>query len=371
MIKRVLSLVLLCLVLVAGLLYSQRPAVALRVSGFVESDEIRVGSRVGGRVLKVMVDEGDEVKKDRQLVELEPFQLHEQRAQAAALLAQAQADLDRQLDGYQREEIEQSKARLDQLDAARDRLADGEEDIAAAEANLQLAAAQHELAKLKYSRTETLFGKNSAAQSDLDQVTSELRVATATVRVREQELQKLKRTRPSDIKEAQAKVEEARQEWLLRDRGYRKEEKTRAKAAVEAARAALEAFDRQLDELTIRAPADGVIEAVDLRPGDLVGANTPTISMIERGRLWVRAYVPENHLDVRLEQPVAVSVDSFGDRRFKARIIFVARQAEFTPGNVQTPEERSKQVFRIKVLLEEGLDVLRPGMTADVWFDVK
>lgn len=371
MIKRIVPLVLLCLVLVAGLLYSQHRSGPLKVSGFIEGDEIRIGSRVGGRVLKIMAEEGQEVRKGESLAELEPFQLKEQQTQAAGVLAQAQADYERLTDGYQREEIEQSKARLDQLTAARDRLADGEEDIAAAEANLQLSDAQLELATLKHNRTEALFAKNSASQADMDQMTSELRVARATVQVRKEELAKLKRARPSDIKEADAKVEEARQEWLLRDRGYRKEDKARAKAAVEAAQAALDAFDRQIEELTIRAPADGAIEAVDLRPGDLVGANTAAISMIEQGRLWVRAYVPENHLDVRIDQRVVVTVDSFGDRRFKARIIFVSRQAEFTPGNVQTPEERSKQVFRIKVLLEEGLDILRPGMTADVWFNDK
>jgi len=74
---------------------------------------------------------------------------------------------------------------------------------------------------------------------------------------------------------------------------------------------------------------------------------------------------------VQIDEPVRVTVDSLPKKRFKARIIYVSRQAEFTPGNVQTPEERSKQVFRIKALLVEGLDVLRPGMTADVWFDEK
>ncbi|MGE5193300.1 MAG: HlyD family secretion protein [Deltaproteobacteria bacterium] len=371
MIKRILPLLLLCAALIAGLLYSQRRTGPLKVSGFIESDEIRVGSRVGGRVQKILVQEGDEVHKGQPLVELEPFNLQEQRSQAAGVLAQAQADYERLQAGYQREEIEQSKARLDQLIAARDRLAEGEEDIAAAEANLQLAQAQFELSQLTYSRTEALFAKKNASQSDMDQAASELRVARASVRVREEELAKLTRTRPIDIREAEAKREEARQEWLLRDHGYRKEEKARAKAAVEAAQAALEAIDRQLEELTVRAPAEGVIDAVDLRPGDLVGANAAAITMIEKGRMWVRAYVPENHLDIGTDQQVAVTVDSLPKARFKARVIFVSRQAEFTPGNVQTPEERSKQVFRIKVLLEEGLDVLRAGMTADVWFDVK
>jgi multidrug resistance efflux pump len=371
MIKRVALIVVVCLVLTAGLVYSQRRSGPLRVSGFVESDEIRIGSRVGGRVKAVHVEEGDRAHQGHSLVELEPFQLFEQLAQARAQLAQAKADALRLENGYLPEEIEQSKARLDQFIAARDRLADREEDIATAQANLELAQAQLQLAKLKYDRTEALFAKNSASQQDMDQFSSELRVARATERVRQEELAKLKRSRPSDIKEAEARVEEARQEWVLRKNGYRQEDRARAKAAVDAAGAALAAIETQVEELTIRAPVDGSIEAVDLRPGDLVGSNTAAVSMIEKGRLWIRSYVPESHLNITVGSQVKISTDSFPGKTFKGHVTFVSRQAEFTPGNVQTPEERSKQVFRIKVLLDEGHDVLRPGMVGDVTFPTK
>src|SRR5579864_287145 len=156
MLKRIVPLLVLCLAFALALFYSQHRSGPLRVSGFVETDEIRIGSRVGGRVKSVLVEEGDDVKPGQSLVELEPFQLIEQQAQLRAQLAEAQADFDRLTAGYQPEEIEQSQARLDQLSAARDRLADGEEDIAAAQASLDLAEAQLELAKLRYNRTEAL-----------------------------------------------------------------------------------------------------------------------------------------------------------------------------------------------------------------------
>lgn len=367
MVKRLALIVAVILVLLAGLLWSQRAAPLVKVSGFVESDEIRIGSRVGGRVAKILVEEGDAVRKGQALVELEPFQLYEQQAQARGTLAEAQADFDRLTAGFRAEEIAQAKAREEQLAAARDQLGNREEDIAAAKANLDLAQSQLELAQLKYDRTEKLFGKNSASQNDMDQATTELRVARATVNVRQEELAKIERTRPPELKEAEARLDEARQEALLRERGYRDEDKKKAEAAVQAAKASLAAIERQIEELTIRAPADGSIEAVDLRPGDLVGAGTPAISIIEAGRLWVRAYVPENHLDVPIGSELFVTVDSFPDRRFKGRVTFVSRRAEFTPNNIQTVEDRSKQQFRIKVLLEEGLDVLRAGMLGDVW----
>jgi multidrug resistance efflux pump len=110
-----------------------------------------------------------------------------------------------------------------------------------------------------------------------------------------------------------------------------------------------------------------VVDAIDLRPGDLVAPNAPAAALLDKSTLWVRAYVPEAHLGhVSIDQRVSVSVDSFAGRSFAAHLTFIAQEAEFTPRNVQTPEERSKQVFRIKVTIDEGLDVLRPGMAADV-----
>jgi HlyD family secretion protein len=369
MVKRIVALVLLVVALVAGLLYRQRQTGPLKVSGFVESDEIRIGSRVGGRVARVLVEEGAAVRAHDPLVELEPFQFLELRAQAKAQLAQSEAEFDRMTAGYRDEEKGQARALEAQLAAARDQLADGEEEIAAAQASLDLAQAQLDLARIKFDRVEGLAAKSNASQSDIDQATAELRVARATVRVREEELNRVKRVRPKELEEAEARREQAHQAWLLQDRGFRSEDKRRAEAAVSAARAALDAIDRQIEELTIRAPTAGTIEAIELRPGDLVGANAPALSMIDSDRLWVRAYVPENRLNLAIDREVRVEVDSFPGRAFRGRVIYISRQAEFTPGNVQTPEERSKQVFRIKVLLESGGDVLRPGMAADVLLD--
>jgi len=246
------------------------------------------------------------------------------------------------------------------------------EDISAARSQLELAEAQLSLAKLKHRRTEELFAKKTSTEQDLDQANTELRVATATAESQREALVKLENgTRPEELAEARAQLEEVRQIWLMRQNGSRAEEIVESVAAVDSAAAAKEAIQRQIDELTIKSPVDGSVEAIDLRPGDLVGANAPVISVMDLAQLWVRAYVPENRLTLQVGDPVEVTVDSFPGERFKARITFVSRQAEFTPGNVQTPEERSKQVFRIKVTLDSGRDRLRPGMAADVWLAEK
>lgn len=151
--------------------------------------------------------------------------------------------------------------------------------------------------------------------------------------------------------------------------GYRKEEVAAARAKLAAAKAEAAAIEAQMAELVVVAPVDCAVEAIDLRPGDIVPANAPAVSLLEASKLWVRAYVPEGRLGaVRLGSKVPVRLDSFPGRTFTGTVSFVAGEGEFTPRNVQTPEERSKQVFRIKLTLEESAAAsgVRVGMMGDV-----
>jgi HlyD family secretion protein len=367
--KRVVVVTVLAVVLGGLLAYSQWVQEPLKVSGFLESDEVRLGSRVGGRVAQVLVEEGDQVRRGDVLIELEPFDLRDKLAQAQSERSARQADYDLLVAGFREEEQGQARARLEQASAHAEKLENGPrpQEIAAAQARLRLANAQLELAQMQHGRSKTLLEKNAITRDEFDQVETELRVAQETAQVRQEELNELlEGTRREDKAQAQALVDEARQALLLRQHGSRQEEIAAAKAALDAAAAAVKVIEEQLAELTIRAPTDGAIEAIELQPGDLVPANAPVISMIDRNRLWVRAYVPENRLALNVGDELSVSVDSFPGERFVGHVSFIARRAEFTPSNVQTPEERSKQVFRIKVMLDQGLDRLRPGMAADV-----
>ncbi len=366
---RILGFLVVAALLVGLLLLSQQQSGPLVVSGFIEADEIRVGSRVGGRVQKVLVSEGDQVPSGETLVELEPFDLNERLAEAQQRFVQAGAVHDRLAAGFRPEEIAQALARQKQIQAELNKLSNGPraQEIAASEASLRLAEAELSLAAKVHQRTETLFGQQSIDKNKLDETATALHVAQASVDAQSQKLALLQEgSRKEDIAKAAARLEEASQEVALRQKGYRVEEVREAKAKLDSADAAVEAVKRQLEELRITAPSDCVVEAIELQPGDLLSPSMPAVSLVNAQKLWVRAYVPENHLGLVTGQSVRVRVDSFPDRAFAGEIVFVARQAEFTPANVQTPEERSKQVFRIKVRLTDGLDVLRPGMAADV-----
>jgi multidrug resistance efflux pump len=124
-------------------------------------------------------------------------------------------------------------------------------------------------------------------------------------------------------------------------------------------------IDVMLDELTIRAPRTARVEALDLRPGDILAPNAPAAKLLEPGELYVRIYVPETQIGhVRPGLQVPITVDSFPGRTFSGRVESVASQGEFTPRNLQTADERADQVFATRVRIEDGADVLRAGMAA-------
>jgi len=317
----------------------------------------------------VRVEEGSQVCKGDLLVELEPFDLLEERARLEAELVGSRAEYEKLVSGNRPEEIAQAKARREQIDSRLAKLLHGPrpQELETARAQLGLAQAELELAEIENQRAVKLFQDNVDSREVLDRTANELKTAQAAVRVRREELGLLEEgTRQEDIQEAKAQLDEADQALKLKQLGFRKEDIAYSRAVMTAAEAKLRAIEKQIEELAIRAPVKGTVEAVELQPGDLVATNAPVLSIMDHSRLWVRAYVPENRLDVQLGQKVPVFVDSFPGEEFSGRLIFIAREAEFTPVNVQTQEERSKQVFRIKVLLEEGKERLRPGMAADI-----
>src|SRR5437016_8920406 len=141
------------------------------------------------------------------------------------------------------------------------------------------------------------------------------------------------------------------------------------KMRVAQARAQLADMDAQLAEMQVIAPADSILEVLSVKVGDVLPANREAATLLLTGHLWVRVYVPESWLGlIKLGEPVRVRVDSFPGKDFEGTVEQVSRQAEFTPRNVQTVEDRIRQVFGVKVRLPNTDDRLRAGMSADVYF---
>lgn len=291
MAKRVLAVLVFVAVLAGLIAYSQMRPVSQHVSGFIEADEIRLGSRVGGRVQEVLVEEGQNVKAGELLVKLEPFDLTEQLKEADATLAARNAELQRLEAGYRPEEVGQAKARYDQLQAHLEKLIAGarKQEIDATRARLQVADAEFRFASENFNRIQGLVNSNAFTQEDLDRATEALDSARANVALRKEELSLIEAgTREEDIRQARATVEEAKLAWELAKKGFRIEEIAGAKAARDSAAAATAAIGARTDELAIKSPVDGSVEALELEPGDLVAAGAPVMSVLDNSHYWVR-----------------------------------------------------------------------------------
>ena len=371
--KIILSIVVGVLIL-AGAGYWLRNVFGHRdefiISGVIEADDIHVGSKVGGRVFKVVVKEGQRVKAGEPLVLLEPRELNAALAEAQASLRQADAKFALLSAGYRKEEIEQAEAAARQAQADLNQQVSGprQQEIDQAAADWKAAKAQAENARKYLTRVEDLAKRDLIAKQEYDDaLTKADEVEQKMHSVRERYELLLAGTRKEE-------VERARQRWVEADAklrqlrgGFRREEIVQAKSEMEASRARLDQIQSQLDETVIKAPVDALVEALDLEPGDMVGAGKPVATLLRTGSLWVRAYLPEARLGfVQPGSQVKVRVDSFPSKNFAGAVRRVHRQGEFTPRNIQTHEERVLQVFQVEVVVEDPEHLLRPGMSADV-----
>lgn len=307
--KRKVGIVALAVLIAAGagawFLWKSRQTRDLVFSGTIEARDVNVGSLVGGRVEKVHVDEGSSVKAGQPIVTLEPDLLDRQIREQEARVGNARAGLTKTLNGPRREETE--RARVEWQNAEKERV-----------------------------RQEALLREGLAPQQLYDN-------AAAAARMARQSYDELARgNRPEDVEAARAGL--AEQEGQL---AY---------------------LQRQKEELVVRAPADGVVATMDMRPGDLVAANQPVATLLEPGEIWVRVYVPEPQLGlVRLNERATISVDTFPHRTFGGKVVEIRQRSEYTPRNVQTLEQRGDQVFGIKVEIDPAPE-LKPGMAALVRF---
>jgi HlyD family secretion protein len=337
-------------------------------SGTVEARTIAVGSRVGGRIKDVLAREGDRVKQGAPLVSLEPGDLEAQKLMAVGELEQAQANLDKLVQGARPEEVDQAKARSQTAVAALEETKTGAraEEIAGANARLVATQVAVDKAKLDDDRARKLFDTAAISRSQLDDADSTLRGAIAQRDAASQVLDELKNgSRREDIAQAMAKAAEARASEKLVLAGTRVEDIKAAQGQVDAAKGKVSQIETMLDELAITAPRASRIESLDLRPGDILAPNATAATLIEDDQLYVRVYVPETQIGhIHIDQEVPVSVDSFPNRTFKGVVEHINSVGEYSPRNLQTADERADQVFATRIGLREGRDDLRAGMAA-------
>ncbi len=339
-------------------------------SGTVETREIQVGSKVGGRVGRVLAEEGRMAKAGETLVTFEVEELAAQKRQVEAEIAQAKALLDKMTNGYRPQEVTQAEDAEKNQAAVLEALRNGPRPQELAQAQADLDAAKADLANLElnYQRTKKLFDNGDVARQVFDDSQLRMEAARARVASLRQRLALLEAgTRAEDIRAAEARHAQAKANAEMMRSGMRKEDIRDAEARLKQAQARLDLLDVQLAEGEVKSPTDARIEVVTVRPGDLVQAGKPVARLLELDQVWVRVYIPEPEMGrVKVGQKVSVTVDSFPNRTFEGTVEQVSAQAEFTPRNVQSRSERDHQVFGVKIRVDNRDGIFKAGMAAEV-----
>jgi HlyD family secretion protein len=368
-------LILLPLALVAAVAigwyvrnHSQADSGVVRVSGNIEITDAEVSFKIPGRVAERLVTEGDTVKADQPIARLESQDLAADVAARKADVAASQAALAALVAGSRPEEIAGAEATVARAKSALDDLLAGSrpQEIASAEATVARAKAEQEQAKDEFERQTNLLKDGSTTPREHELAQSAYLVAQARVHEAEEALKLVREGPRKDmIEQARAALKQAEATRDLVRKGPRQEDIDQARAHVAAAEQAQALAETRLSYATITSPLAGLVLSKNIEPGEFVSAGTPVVTVGDLVNVWVRAYINETDLRVKVGQKAVVTTDAWPGRQFEGRVSFISPQAEFTPKNVQTPKERVKLVYRVKIDITNPDMALKAGMPAD------
>lgn len=366
----IIGVVVLAVVVGATAAYSWMRPKSLQVSGTVEARNIHVGSKVGGRIEKVLVKEGDYVEAGAVLVTFEDREVTAALQDAQGAVEQAKANYEMMARGYRPEDIAEARANAEQAKSAYEAFERGyrQEQVEQVKADVDRAKAQAVNADRNYDRARELAAEGVFSRQQLDDATATRDAAQAALRNAEQHFTEFSTGyRKEDVATARAKYEQTDAARKRAERGYRPEEIAAAKAQYERAQASLLDAQTKYRERQVIAPTAATVEVLDVRPGDLIAPNAPIALLLERDQIYVRVFVPETQFGlIQLGQPAELKVDAFPRRAFRATVEQINQKAEYLPRNVQTREERAHQVVGIKLRIDDPDRLIRAGMSADV-----
>jgi HlyD family secretion protein len=285
-------------------------------SGTIECTQVQVAPQISGRVATLPPQEGDRLKKGDRVTQIDPTDYVLRRDEARAAQVQAQAQLDLIQAGARTEDVQRARAQVDEARAA----------ATAAAADLK--------------RIKEVFAQQTVTARQMDEAQSAADRTAAAQAAAEQNLAKLQA-------------------------GNRKEDIAVAQAQVDLAKVRLAQAEQAVAYCTVASPMDGTVTTRSREEGEMVAVGTPLVTLSRLDEVWLSIYVPETRLArVKLGQPAQVRIDGEA-KRFEGTVTFISPEAEFTPKNVQTPDERAKLVYRVKITLKNPDGVFKPGMPAD------
>jgi len=327
--KRLLPILILLCIAGAAVAYIHwrrarmaAPVNEVVLSGNIEAHESLVSFKVQGRIVKLPVEEGQQVAQGALLAQLEDADLKQRVRIDQATVAVRKDNLDLTLAGTREQEVSASQ-----------------QAVVDAQADLNQK-------KLDEERAQALFAKDEISAQDRDLAATALKRSDAT------------------FKAAQQRYDEAVE-------GSRKEDIAIARANLNQADADLGLSRIDLGYATLRAPVSGIITVREAELGEVIAPGSPVVTIADLDHIWLRAYIAETDLGrIHWGQDVAVTTDTYSGKQYHGRIAFISPDAEFTPKSVQTYQERVTLVYRIKIDIDNTSHELKPGMPADAHIEL-
>ncbi len=352
----------------------------IRISGNIELTEVKVAFKVSGKLVERTVDEGDRVEAGQVIARLDQEPILRQKEQAEAALDAARSALQQLLTAIEFQEasienqIAQRQAQLDQALARLAELEAGsrEQEIAQARARMERARSEFARAEADWKRAQPLMTAEDISRAQYDQFRARYEAAKAQLEEAEQWLALVEEgPREETIEQARAQVEQARAALRLAEAQKielrrRRQEVDARKADIRRAEAQVAFLGTQLADTVATAPVGGIVLSKAAEVGEVLAAGTTVVTIGDLDHPWVRGYINETDLGrVKIGAPVRVTTDTFPGKVYHGRVSFIASEAEFTPKQIQTQEERVKLVYRIKIDVENPNQELKLNMPVD------
>ena len=350
------------------------------VSGNIELTEVNIAFKTAGRLIERTVDEGDGVKKAQVIARLDRDQLMAEREREAAGLESAQTQLAQSETSLEWEkanlaaDIEQRQADLASNEARLAELNNGARPQEKLDARAAVDSAQSELdrAKRDWDRSQTLYKNDDISTAQFDQYRNRWESAEAALKsATEREALVLAGPRVEVIKAQEGQVERTRAAVKMAEANAlemkrREQDLATRRAEIARARASLALIDSQLADTIAISPVDGVVLVKAADVGEVLAPGTTVVTVGDIDHPWLRGYVNETDLGkVKLGAMAKVTTDSYPGKVYPGRVTFISSEAEFTPKQIQTEQERVKLVYRIKIELDNPRRELKSNMPAD------
>ena len=350
------------------------------VSGNLELTEVDISFKMAGRMVERKFDEGDWVKQGDLVAVLDPVLYRHQKVRDEASVASAESNY-QQLEtsvAYEKATLESDVAAkdadLNRATANLEELLNGsrQQDIQQAEANVRDAKAQVDLAQADWERAQRLYKNDDISRQQFDQYKTKLDSAQAVLREAQEKDSLVKEgPRQEDIAQARAQVAAAKAA-LATAQANRLELKRREEALsagadeIRRSEAQMKISETQLSDTEVYSPISGVVLVKSAEPGEVLAAGTTVVTIGDLEHPWLRAYINETDLGrVKLGQKVKLTTDSYPGKAYWGKITFISSEAEFTPKQIQTQEERVKLVYRIKIEVDNSSRELKNNMPVD------